>query len=487
MSREPGFFERQYICRNVNRYYTNFNLVVKLNGEVTKPLLSHALKRMIDNHPWFLHNFYRIGSLKDDEINNGRNFEVKIVNVIRFEDVVEFKDIDGEMDANILEEVNLVTCPMNEPELPLWRIRVYESKNHGQFICLCCDHSLFDAVAGLEFQKELVQTLEACEDEVSGTLKTLKVLFDKKDIDPGHPDIEDAREKMLDLFQVPYSATLKSYLNNIPFWKSASSYLSNYFTTNNRVDLNKNLIFRYNPTTANDIKAKYKILSFTTEELKNMLEFCKQKEITLTPYINILALQCLQETVFEEVKDDETEAFSTTSLVAVNGRRYYDLPNFLYGALAGSLGLTFGPMPAAQNKILTTDYMLEASYKLKKCVETRECFAERGLLKDLDYWKYFSSKLGTGGKSSLVVSNLGVVKDKPNSKWKIEDLWFGLNTGIMYQFVVNITSTERSGLKVVFCYTPDFDDLINDEGTKVIDNFIDVLAKRLVEFPKSSS
>lgn len=499
MSRRPGFNERSYICRNTNKHYTNFNLTVKLNHRFTPELLSHALRALIVRNSWFTLNFYRVGATDMDEPMNGENFEVRKVKSIRFEDVVIFKSIDSSFDSNILEEVNKLICPMNEPFLPLWRLIIFENKCNPseQFICFYCDHSVFDGIAGLEFQKDLLRELSNLSNKTED-LKLVSVLFEKEEAsEEKSTEIDKAREEILNIFDVPLYYWFLNYFKSSLLCKWVSSFmpclrkslalfrgtLAQNFDPYD-LELLKHTMFKYKPI-SRDLSTKYKILSFNNEEVKKMLSFCKKQSLTLTPYFNIIALQCLQEIVFTGIKDPKENMFSTSSCIAINGRRYYDLPNFLYGTLTGAEIVNFGPMPPFSNKIHTMEYMNVAYLRLSTALRNRRSFLAKGLQRKTNFWSFYSDRIGKlEGKSTLVVSNLGVVKNKEDSEWKIEDVWFGLNTGSLYHFILNLITNEGKGLNLVFCYAPEYECLYNSKSQRLVDVFVTLLRERLLQFPE---
>mmetsp|Transcript_8519 Transcript_8519/g.10618 ORF Transcript_8519/g.10618 Transcript_8519/m.10618 type:complete len:501 (-) Transcript_8519:334-1836(-) len=498
MSRRPGFNERSYICRNTNKHYTNFNLTVKLNQRLTPELLSHALKALIIKNSWFTLNFYRLGTKDMDGPMNGENFEVRKVKSIRFEDVVTFKTIDSTFDSNILEEVNELICSMNEPFLPLWRIIVFENKFNPseQFICFYCDHAVFDGIAGLEFQKELLRELSNSSNSKDG-LELVSVLFENDEASEERSlEIDKAREEILNIFDVPFYYWIMDYFKSSLFckWvlssinclrKSLTLFKGPLAQTLDPYDLDllKHTMFRYKPISRN-LSTKYKVLSFNNEEVKKMTSFCKMQGLTLTPYFNIIALQCLQETVFTGIKEPKKQMFSTSSCIAINGRRYYNFPKFLYGTLTGAEILNFGSMPPFSNKIHTIEYMNAAYLKLSASLRNKNSFLAKGLQRKTNFWSFYSDRIGKlEGKSTLVVSNLGVVKNKEDSEWKIEDVWFGLNTGSLYHFILNLITTEGKGLNLVFCYAPEYENLYNGNNEKLVDEMVKILRKRVLQFP----
>lgn len=75
-----------------------------------------------------------------------------------------------------------------------------------------------------------------------------------------------------------------------------------------------------------------------------------------------------------------------------------------------------------------------------------------------------SSKLRT----TILMTNLGAIKDNPDQNWHITDAWFALNRTINYHFIMHAVSTSTGGLNIVLGYLPEYDNLETTiEGEKV--------------------
>lgn len=389
---------------------------------------------------------------------------------------------------------------MNEPTLPLWRVIIFENRYNRleQFVCFYCDHALFDGISGLEFHKELLRELSnLSSDGHTDDLKLLSILFENNETPTlDICEIEEAREEMLDIFDVPLRYRLMNCFRSFFVYKWVSSFLT--FSRGNLIffggslaqdfdpyylDLLNHSTFTYKPI-SKDLSTKFKTLTFNNAEVEKMLSFCKKSNLTLTPYFNIIALQCLQETLFAAVKDPNMGMFSTSSCVAVNGRRYYDLPYFLYGTLVGAEILNFGPMPSFSNKIRTMAYMKAAYLRLSTSLRNKNCFLSKGLQKKKNIWSFYSERIGKlEGKTTLVISNLGVFRNEANSGWKFENIWFGLNTGSLYHFILNLVTTQEKCLNLVFCYASEYEYLYNSASKPLLDEFLIMFTERVLLFP----
>ena len=68
--------------------------------------------------------------------------------------IVKFHQID-KFDEIIMESLNDHIFSMNNATLPLWKINVFEEMrpNGNQFISVSFDHSNYDGLSGVQFQK----------------------------------------------------------------------------------------------------------------------------------------------------------------------------------------------------------------------------------------------------------------------------------------------------------------------------------------------
>ena len=88
-------------------------------------------------------------------------------------------------------------------------------------------------------------------------------------------------------------------------------------------------------------------MKLTSNQIGQISKYCHSHGITLTTYFDIICICALQETVFSVVK---SLAIHTSSLVAINGRRYYsdEIKNFLYGTLVCGAPII---LPTIENKL----------------------------------------------------------------------------------------------------------------------------------------
>jgi len=315
--RKPEFNERYYICRTIENYSTNFSIIVQYNRQISHNLLSNALYSLIKKNSWFVQNFFQIDQ-RNPATANGHNFEVRILEHVKFNDVVKFHQID-KFDEIIMESLNDHIFSMNNATLPLWKINVFEEMrpNGNQFISVSFDHSNYDGLSGVQFQKDLAKELLTAKDDLF-----YDVLFDyQRDFGNLPAKILPAVDNLTDLFDLGVLLSSSSILKKwVPFYDTICGFIWPSDPP----------IFDTDTPVTKNLQTKYKLLKLTSNQIGQISKYCRSHGITLTTYFDIICICALQETVFSVVKSLATH---TSSLVAINGRRYYsdEIKNFLYG------------------------------------------------------------------------------------------------------------------------------------------------------------
>ena len=139
------------------------------------------------------------------------NFEVRILEHVKFNDVVKFHQID-KFDEIIMESLNDHIFSMNNATLPLWKINVFEEMrpNGNQFISVSFDHSNYDGLSGVQFQKDLAKELSTAKDDLF-----YDVLFDyQRDFGNLPAKILPAVDNLTDLFDLGVLLSSSSILKN---------------------------------------------------------------------------------------------------------------------------------------------------------------------------------------------------------------------------------------------------------------------------------
>ncbi|KAI5950189.1 hypothetical protein CANMA_005379 [Candida margitis] len=453
--RKPEFNERYYICRGTGRYYSNFNITVKYDRVISKSHLSTALRSLILKNSWLTHNFFKVEGT-DSRKENFHNWRVQVIDKITFEDVVTYKKIER-FDESVLQYLNGLTLDMNVQK-PLWRIIAFEESNGDQLLTVYVDHSQYDGLSAVQFQKDLSKELEVVvdDDHIEETLFEYTSDFDHLPLNP-----IPAAEVVTDLYVPSYGSVLNHYLESyFPLYSKLSSWI--YSTRDDNVPL------FCNPTPVKrDLTSKYKIMKFDGQKIGEITKFCRSKGVTLTGYFDVFFIKALQETIFKAI--DPKNRFKTNSYVAINGRRYYgdDIKEFNYGTMVCGDPIILPPIDDPLRAMRAFHSQLQVDIKSKKGFKTI------GMLQYTDLWNFFNNKIGKiGGRPTITISNLGKIADS-NDSYHFKDMYFGANAGVMYNFVLNMTTVSSNELTAVIAYLPEFESYSID-GENAIHRFLNL-------------
>lgn len=463
--RRTGFFEKQYVCRNIGAFYSNFNVTGKYGGSshITPAILSHALRDWLENMDfWLVYNFYRCDSSISDVEADGSNFEVRPVEKLAFDSVVEFQTVDA-FDSGTMEWLNDVRPPMNTENGALWKVYVFDSKADGkQYMTFLCDHALLDGMCGAEFQKTMPKFLNQNWDKT----EQLTYLFDyEADKHLLGDSILEPRELMSDLFQLSYWQTAAFYLSKwarllLPV--AASEYLGLTPPAADPPIFTHSIIEK-------DTRSKFKIFNLNPDQLAALRAVCKDNNLTLTPLVHTLALNSLEKTLIKTVSPPDSVPPSTYSCIAVNGRK--NVPQtktqgFIYGCLVSATLHLDPPLPSAVDNLLELllprmrQYQKEISENQKTLLSFKQ-YGGYGALSQV--WKSYEQIAGTKQRFTLLNSNLGFIQPDvgPDSHFTLDDSFFASSTCLKYHVITNFTSTATGGLTVVIAYLPEYDSVID--------------------------
>lgn len=453
-TRKPEFNERYYICRGTEKYYTNFNITAKYDKLISKSHLSIALRSLILKNSWLAQNFFKIEG-SDSRKENFRNWRVQVINKISFEDVVKYKKID-KFDETTLEYLNMLTLEM-DVQMPLWRIIVFEENTGDQLLTVYVDHSQYDGLSAVQFQKDLSNELF----EVTDDGEVRKTLFEyATDFDHLPSKLIPAAEVVTDLYVPGYNRVLTHYLKQyLPLYSKFSGWV---YPHGNQMPL-----FQNPKPITRDLTSKYKIMKFHAVKVDEITKFCRSKGVTLTGYFDVYFIKALQETIFKAI--DPKTKFKTNSYVAINGRRYYndDIKNFKYGTMVCGDPIILEHVDDPSEAMRTFQQQLQEDLKSKYAFKTI------GMIQYADLWSFFNSKIGkVGGRPTLTISNLGKIANS-NDSYRFKEMYFGSNAGVLYNFVLNVTTISTNEVTAVIGYLPEFETYSLD-GKKVIDEFLNL-------------
>ncbi|CAH2353226.1 hypothetical protein CLIB1423_10S00122 [[Candida] railenensis] len=479
MNRSPTFAERYYILRGEHGYYTNFNVSARYNRPISRINLSNALHNLIKKYPCFAVSFFRVND-KDLE-QDGNNFLMKPLQSVKFDDVATFRKI-SKFDETTLEYLDQFVIKQDIENSPLWRVIVLEVEDTGkQYVTFYCDHTIFDGNCGGIFHDKLLLALH----EVESYQSELQFVEKLHTLDDSF-EVPQVNEAGFALYNSSVSFALYEIISRlfVPTWAKNyfSSIYQKWYPDKFYIDGSVNPMYRYKPT-RKSTPTKFKLLNFTPAEVRGMLSRCKQNGLTLTPYVIVVALQCLQETIMKRTSQEIATSsnsvpieHSSETVIDINNRR------FLPEAHSDEFGLIVSPMEISlppfkkfsklDDLIPTMEYVGNV---MKNKIEANYGSKIIGLLKYIKVGDYLEDKLDQlSARSTLDVSNLGN-KSYNHGSWEAEELIFSQSQGVETHFGISLVSTSKSGLNIVFGYLEEYTEF-QDE----IELFIKLFKQRLL-------
>ncbi|RLV91579.1 hypothetical protein JA1_003766 [Spathaspora sp. JA1] len=448
-TRSPSMLERFQICKTVYNYYSNFSVISQYSEEINLAKLSHALRNVILENPVLGYNFFRIED--NDDAHDGKNFRLCPLDQVLFSDVVSIQQFT--VDSEFLEYVNTIYFQV-DVQKPLFKLLV-----SGKHIALVFNHAYVDGNSASNFHVDLVHQLNKLDDE---KIEILDVLVTKSELN----GIPKSVEQLTNLFKPPLFYTVMAMVKRflIPKW------LKNLWSNFTYPNLVKYPLFRHLPIKPNT-KVKYRIINIPTNECKSIIKFARENGTTFTPYFTGLSFVSFQKKMATYLTK---KPISMDCTVVIDGRRYFpELAQELkYQGCVTASDIIVEPVTNLGdtvryiNKVLTSD------------IQSRTRFHYVGLLKYINIFELYKSKIGTLGRPVFEVSNLGRVNESG-----IDQLWFTQDNGFSSMITFSIISTAKEGMNIVIGSLEEIEDIRNPEtNNKLIDEFTADLKSSLISY-----
>lgn len=475
LSRQPGFFERYFICRSTGGHLSNgFHMSVSLNKPVDDVILSNALRQVLVKNPIHCLNFFRkepqsdsAELLDEDRKANGHNWEARLVSQILFEDVVIHQQLDS-LGSAYLRWIYDKKIPINVDE-PTWLLVVNElTDSKKQYLTFSSNHVFIDGNSGVNFMDDLVKELAAAENLSDPQM--VNVLFTSEKDAP--LVLPKASEDIVGLYNLPMWFTFKAIVQLVMLPAFVIKFFQSYFVLSHP-NLYKHPLFDFHPVT-HDNKCNFNHVSLSHDATGKALQYCRLNGVTMTPFIASCAMKAMNETFAPVLRTSPSYNFT----LDICGRRYYpDLKDEMrYGLFVSSSE----PVVAGDRTLLqaTKDLSRELSADLKSKVT----FSFAALLRLVNMWDFFQQKYDKKEtRTSIEVSNVGLVKIQ-HSDWSVEDIIFGQGVGFAH-ITISACSTPHGGMNLVVTNHESLDKV--DDGN-AIEGFIKRFKQKL-ENPEQAS
>lgn len=427
----PTFYERYYLCRNLLKVCSNFNLTLQFDNSdqrFNESSLSHALRRLIRRYPAFACNFFRMnGSASTDPKYGGRNYRKRALPDVYFSDLVHFESLSQPFGEAQLITLNEIFFALNE-EVPLWKLFVYRYEQHV-YLSFVSDHVLFDGIAALNFHKELYHELRTRD----CYLPPLIVIF--SDHDENNCLMPPTSNKIDGIYDVSW-------------WAVATSAATKQVVE----PIKKSLPVLTFPAEVGRPQVQFDLFPVLPSIVARALSVLRPKNLTLTPYICAIADEAIRKCFLPYYS---TEPLACSFEVAIDGRRYaprnaHDL-KFNY-----CVGVTY-VKTKPQTPIV--DSIQHFARQIRDQVENRDTMRNVGLMRHVNPWEYVRGKASASSKHekmTVLVSNLG--------QTNVEDcksMCFSQDLGCAAYWGILVVSSPKGGMSLVVTYAKHLKNIVN--------------------------
>jgi hypothetical protein len=451
-SREIAFTEEYFFWRTQLNHYSNYRVIVEYSEKLTIDKVYNAITNMM----------YKYSTLAADvRLNKSTKLEydVGFADHVQLKDVVEF--INNEKFNNIETIMNFYQHEAFKfgSNKPLWKLKIINSK----YAVFFNDHIFFDGTSGknfhIEFSKQLKNPLFSQNNTLDSTVFDKSMVdFDEYQITPKPTDIIN--------FNAPLGYTIlrlitefapRSITNFFKYWFSQNPYAK--VLTYNSVSMKS---LKLIPEENNECRN----LHLTSDKVNSLIKISRSYNVKLTSLIITLAHLSMAQYISYTGDDVKTN-------IPVNLRPLIDLEkakqlcsNFspLFGLYVGVISLELPCITKiCPDGKLNWDLVKYINEKIHNNID--KSAYDFGLLRLVNTKRFIIDKYAKNDKSTLEISNLGVLPDNDN----MIQAWFDQPSEI---FSINMISTTKGSNLVLRSANTDFVDGFRETIEILIDELI---------------
>lgn len=363
--------------------------------KLTRAVLFRALESVILAHA-------SLGlTILDDDTPKAYFARLKEINL---DEIVSFVQLSADSDEEQQREIDQILSEQHSTRfqelgrLPAWRVLVLEPKKHdnlrGVDVMFIYHHGIGDGGTGQAFHMALLKALDNAspiEEEVET----------KSIINPPAIPLLGSLEAIIPLplsykFLLTMLWTRAWFPRKMPptFWCGSPIHVS-----------------------PDGLKTSYQTLVFPSTIVNKLLAACRAEKTTITALLQVLIAKSF---FFVLPAGAPSPVTDVASAIAINMRRFMpeDITDETMGVFTCSTSTNHSRDDLSKSSIwdLARSYRTLLEDKLK--AGTRN--TDTGLLKLVpNYEKFFKSKLGERREQTFELSNLGVFKGQPGSRWNI--------------------------------------------------------------------
>ncbi len=429
-ARRMGHIENYFGIAQRQKLYKTFAVIAKFNTKVNdKALLFHALRPLLLKYPTLACTIVDT-DYSDTTIPRPIHDFIKVIDVLKLKDFLyelpqEIKGLKQD-DPELFAKLNEIVLPYADGNT-LWKLAFLDDYT----MVYITNHCLSDGISAKNLLQDLENEFERLSPDDDGEDYESKILLnynsDKSILGKLPPSID----------------SIVSY--KTPWWY-IPEYIYNQFVIN-YLSFASGVVERSDTHIYKQVHIPPKDLEIIRQRLKDNEA---DRKITLTPFIQAAWLNAqYQAGIFNN--------FTQVSDVSLpcNTRQYlpsgYDLDAFKYGANTSGSRKFFTPVKKLTWSIV--DYFnsyYKYLFKTKRFLYNMGIMTLEIVFKNQNMDKIISESYFGQPRGNTVFSNIGLVHDSNNKKYRISDVHFSQSPGsLVFTFAMNTVSSVDGGLNIV--------------------------------------
>lgn len=429
-ARRMGHIENYFAILQRQKLYKTFSVVARFNTKVNnKALLFHALRPLLLKYSTLAATVVDT-DYSDTTIPRPIHDYIKVIDLLRLKDFLyelpeEAKSLK---DDDLLRELNNIELPYADGNV-LWKLAFLDDNT----IVYISNHCLSDGITAKNLLQDLENEFERLASE------------DLPDADYDSKILLNYNSDKQQLAKLP--PALDTHVKYAPPFWYFPEYLFNFFFI-------RFLCFNSGVVKPTD-QHQYKTINLSSNEVSALKQRLKEnesdKKITLTPFIQAAWLNAQYNSGIFDNSYFKIADFS----IPCNARQYLpsgtDQDQFKYGANTSGAHKFFTPV-----KKLTWAIVGQYNSYIKYLFQTRRFLYNMGILtmeaiaktKNLD--KIVRESFFGVQRGNTLFSNLGLVQDSNNERYRIQDIKFSQNAGaLIFNFSICSVASIAGGMNIV--------------------------------------
>ena len=491
ISRPLSVAENFFRSRTASGFYRNFQVTATYNFDLKKnnlQLLYYALRKTLIEYPILASNVQFNEKVKTYEYELLKEIKLRDVLVMETQTYSNQYLTHGVINEKFMKSANNIQFELY-CQKPLFCLILIDEYN----LSAVFEHTIGDGLVGNYFHEALLKNWARCENE--GLLE--KVEGEKIHACPDPLDsvlfsfqndkslIEHSLPPPMDIFLEDMDLDY-TYGDNKFHERVAPATHPTKWTG------------RFKAQDTHEIA--FKLINLTANETATILRKCKEKKVTLTPYIEIVLAYTLQPIFGDDCYATHKIAMTlrrhfTSSKAPVAYHKILNDPDYkILGTLA-HMGFSENLPPITEfswNLVQTVNMHLQHAIKNTRALNQLRLFKDTCDLTHDTNEQFFTQQLGKPKADAVKISNLGLINaeetvganNTSQRKLTFKNMVFSQDMAPYgSEFMLSVISTPKGGLNLVLSY---YNHSFDDSKWSNFDIFIERLKSNLMYFCSAS-